>query len=111
PPINGDEALWIFRTIWQSDHAADYGYLLEEKADLLSDYFRQGLEAAVEWKASRLARALRAREWHRDRLDDFFESYDLLLTPTMAVTAFPIGEFPAEIDGRPVDPGWGFTPF
>ncbi|MFQ5880578.1 MAG: amidase family protein, partial [Dehalococcoidia bacterium] len=24
---------------------------------------------------------------------------------------FPIEEFPKEIDGRPVDPAWGFTPF
>jgi Asp-tRNA(Asn)/Glu-tRNA(Gln) amidotransferase A subunit family amidase len=35
----------------------------------------------------------------------FFERYDLLLTPTMQLTAFPVGEvMPAEIDGEPVDP-------
>jgi aspartyl-tRNA(Asn)/glutamyl-tRNA(Gln) amidotransferase subunit A len=78
---------------------------------MLTDYFRSGLEAAVEWKASRLARAIREREWHRERLDVFFEKYDLLLTPTMAVTAFPIGQFPSEIDGRQVDVGWGYSPF
>ena len=35
----------------------------------------------------------------------FFERYDLLLTPTMQLTAFPVGEvMPAEIDGQTVDP-------
>lgn len=111
PPIDTEKVLWIFRTIWQSDHAAEFGPLLETHRDLLTDYFRQGLEIAVEWKASRLAQAIREREWHRARLDEFFQQYDLLLTPATAVTAFPIEQFPTEIDGKPVDPAWGYTPF
>lgn len=111
PPIDGEKVQYVFRTIWQSDHAAEFGPLLETHRDLLTDYFRQGLERAIEWKASRLAQALRDREWHRARLDEFFQRYDLLLTPTMAVTAFPIEQFPTEINGRTVDPVWGYTPF
>ena len=38
------------------------------------------------------------------------ESYDLLLAPTMAVPAFPIGTRPDTIGGREVDPDWGFNP-
>ena len=38
------------------------------------------------------------------------ESYDLLLAPTMAVPAFPIGTRPDRIGGREVDPDWGFNP-
>jgi Asp-tRNA(Asn)/Glu-tRNA(Gln) amidotransferase A subunit family amidase len=35
----------------------------------------------------------------------FFERFDLLLTPTMQLTAFPVGDvMPSEIDGAPVDP-------
>jgi aspartyl-tRNA(Asn)/glutamyl-tRNA(Gln) amidotransferase subunit A len=35
----------------------------------------------------------------------FFERFDLLLTPAMQLTAFPLGILsPAEIDGEPVDP-------
>jgi aspartyl-tRNA(Asn)/glutamyl-tRNA(Gln) amidotransferase subunit A len=43
---------------------------------------------------------------------DFFSSYDVLLTPATAVTAFPVGEPPGEIGGREVQKGWkGFMPF
>jgi aspartyl-tRNA(Asn)/glutamyl-tRNA(Gln) amidotransferase subunit A len=40
-----------------------------------------------------------------------FESYDLLLSPTMAVAAFPHGEPPEEIGGRGVHWFWGYLPF
>jgi amidase len=44
---------------------------------------------------------LRTRQWQR--VSEFFRSHDLLITPTMAVPAFPI-EHPhiIEINGRPV---------
>ena len=48
---------------------------------------------------------------HKRRFADFFNDYDLLLTPAMAVTAFPVGEHPASIAGRAVDPWWGYLPF
>lgn len=41
---------------------------------------------------------------------DFFQRYDLLLTPTLAVPAFPIGREPQVIDGRRVLP-FGWSPF
>lgn len=42
----------------------------------------------------------------------FFENYDLLLTPTLAVPAFSVGRHPEVIGGKKVaDPLWGFTPF
>ena len=44
------------------------------------------------------------------RLRDFFRRYDLLLTPTLSVPAFPIGEEPRVIDGRPVL-RFGWSPF
>jgi aspartyl-tRNA(Asn)/glutamyl-tRNA(Gln) amidotransferase subunit A len=43
-------------------------------------------------------------------METFFDDYDLLLTPTMAVPAFPIEQRPSVIGGRAVDPFWGFTP-
>lgn len=44
------------------------------------------------------------------RLRDFFQRYDLLLTPMLAEPAFPIGREPRVIDGRPVSP-FGWSPF
>jgi aspartyl-tRNA(Asn)/glutamyl-tRNA(Gln) amidotransferase subunit A len=42
--------------------------------------------------------------------DAFLTTYDLLLMPTLATAAFPIGRPPEEIDGRPVRP-FSWTPF
>ena len=45
-------------------------------------------------------RARYVRAWAR-----FFDEYDVLLTPTMQMTAFPVGQLtPDSIDGAPVDP-------
>ena len=42
----------------------------------------------------------------------FSNRYDLLLSPTMAVPAFPIDEHPTSIDGQTVDdPSFGYLPF
>ncbi|MGH7318514.1 MAG: amidase [Candidatus Rokuibacteriota bacterium] len=47
--------------------------------------------------------------WQHPRA--FFEKYDLLLTPTVACPAFPVGlDNPAEIAGHPVGP-YSWTPF
>ena len=36
---------------------------------------------------------------------EFFQRHDLFVTPTMQLTAFPVGlQTPFEIEGRPVDP-------
>ena len=40
----------------------------------------------------------------------FHERYDLLLTPVVSVTAFPIGEEPRVIDGQNV-PKYGWMPY
>jgi aspartyl-tRNA(Asn)/glutamyl-tRNA(Gln) amidotransferase subunit A len=45
------------------------------------------------------------------QMADFFEHYDLLLTPTNAVPAFPVGHRPEEIDNQKVDTLWGPFPF
>jgi aspartyl-tRNA(Asn)/glutamyl-tRNA(Gln) amidotransferase subunit A len=42
----------------------------------------------------------------------FFERYDLLVTPTTSVAAFPIGvSYPAEIEGRAIDNQLQWFPF
>ena len=46
--------------------------------------------------------------WHH--MQRFHETYDLLLTPVVSVTAFPIGEEPREIGGAKV-PKYGWMPY
>ena len=109
--LDHDRIREVFSTIWLSDYAANYGSLLASRADDLSPFFRELLEEAVTWPASRLSLALRELEWHRSRMDALVRRYDLLLTPTLATPAFAVGERPDVIDGHAVDPVWGFTPF
>jgi aspartyl-tRNA(Asn)/glutamyl-tRNA(Gln) amidotransferase subunit A len=56
--------------------------------------------------------ALSALATFRQSVEEFFERFDLMLTPATAVAAFPAGEAPSSIDGQPVDPRWTtFMPF
>jgi Asp-tRNA(Asn)/Glu-tRNA(Gln) amidotransferase A subunit family amidase len=109
--LDGQVALDILKVVWQSDYEAAYGGLLQKQGDVLTPTLRGMLEEAQRWPASRMSKALQLLEWHRFKMARLFDTYDLLLTPTLAVTAFPIGQLPTVVAGRPVDRVWGFTPF
>ena len=101
----------VFSTIWLSDYAANYGQQILNDPDSITPLLLGFIEEAVTWPASKLALALRELEWHKARVDTLVQQYDLLLTPTLATTAFPVGQRPTSIAGQPVDQVWGFTPF
>ncbi len=85
--------------------------LLDEHADQLTVYARRGIEAgALVTPADVDAARVRMGEIRR-RVTAFFDDYDLIITPTTACTAFPIGERQRDIDGQRVDPLWGPFPF
>lgn len=57
------------------------------------------------------ARAIVARQAFYDQVRRFFDRYELLLTPSIAVPAFPVGsEGPFSVNGRAVK-RFGYTPF
>ena len=112
PPIDTNRLLEVFATLMLTDLALALGPALAAGyGELLPPKLVEWTQEAVSWPATRYAAHLRELEWHRSRMEEFFQQYDLLLTPTMAVPAFPIEEFPESIDGQLVDPNWGFTPF
>jgi Asp-tRNA(Asn)/Glu-tRNA(Gln) amidotransferase A subunit family amidase len=88
-----------------------YGHLLKEQRDDLTSYVRGSLEHAAALTAADLSRALLRVDQLRRQMEVFFDKYDLLLTPTMAVPAFPVGHRPTIISGKEVDPFWGYLPF
>ena len=101
-----------FRVVFATNSFASSGYLLDLRPDDLTDYFRESMEFAATLTAADYARALGGFDELRVKFDTLFEKYDLLLSPTMPVTAFPIGEHPNTIGGRPVDdPSFGYLPF
>ena len=100
-----------FRVIFASNTYASSGYLLHERPDELTDYFREAMEHGATLTAADYARALGAIVGLKAQFDAFFESHDLLLSPTMAVPAFEIEQHPTTIGGQEVDPFFGYLPF
>jgi Asp-tRNA(Asn)/Glu-tRNA(Gln) amidotransferase A subunit family amidase len=100
-----------FMAIFLADYATSLGELYLRDKELFSPLMSRFMEAGIHMPASELAKALRQREWHRWRMETLVSRYDLLLTPTLAVTAFPVGQRPQVIDGQKIDPDWSVTPF
>ena len=85
--------------------------LLEEHADELSWYALEALETGRKVTGAEFVSALGHVDVLKAQFADAFQDYDLILTPSMATTAFPVGNPPAEITGREVHWFWGFTPY
>jgi aspartyl-tRNA(Asn)/glutamyl-tRNA(Gln) amidotransferase subunit A len=88
---------------WQDPHAcwsvffygasgARLGGELEQHGHLLDPGLRKCVEQAVKMTAVDLTDAMTEREAFWQRVRELFESYDLLITPTLAVPPFPINQ-------------------
>ena len=76
---------------------------LDEVRDQLDPGLVPIIERGTQFSAPELATAIARRNdyWHAWRV--FMEDYDLVLTPTLPVTAFKAGDdFPTEINGQPM---------
>ena len=103
-----------FPTFWDVFGIAgftSYGHLLEDRSEELTEYGRETMEHGRSRTASDYSRALLYIQQLQARMEAVFEQYDLLLTPTLAVPAFPVDQRPEVIGGREVAPFLGFTPF
>ena len=101
----------IFGTIVIVEDYVGSGVLLKSHPDELMGYVKSTIEAGSRATGADYARAMSKLWKFRARMEDFFEEYDLLLTPTTAVPAYPIGERPRDIMGQRVNKLWGATPF
>ena len=111
PQLALEDPFPAFFDVFATGAYASYGDLLEQHRDDFTDYGLRSLEHGAEVTGADLSRALLRVDQLRRQLEDFFDDYDLLLTPTMAVTAFSVSEKPSVINGRSVEPRWGYLPF
>ncbi len=103
-----------FDTFWDLFCAISYArneQLLKEHRDELADYTVECYEHGATITGARFVRGLGYIDRLQAQFADIFEDYDLLMSPTMAATAFPHGQPPSEIAGKPVHWFWGFLPF
>jgi len=85
--------------------------LTPQQREMLEHGFVAFAEQARALTAAQMCTALEERHQLNRTMTRFFEQYDLLLTPTVACTAFPKdGPPPTTIAGRPVSPA-GYLPF
>jgi aspartyl-tRNA(Asn)/glutamyl-tRNA(Gln) amidotransferase subunit A len=99
---------------WENPYEAFWGVVINETdlvgmrrlADELGDRMTPHLREVLrqEWTAEQLTSAVVARKGVYNRMWRFMRTYDLLLTPTLAVPPFETGiQGPTVIDGREVD--------
>jgi aspartyl-tRNA(Asn)/glutamyl-tRNA(Gln) amidotransferase subunit A len=100
-----------FWNIFSANAYAGYGHLLKEQGDQLTTYGRECLEHGAQVSGADYARSLLYVDQLRAKFVTLMHTYDLILTPTMAVPAFPIGQQPKTIAGRAAHPFWGYLPF
>ncbi len=100
-----------FATLVLAEEHRERGDLLDQAGELLSDYEKRSLEAARDIMGADIEKAEAAHRSYRDKIATLFEDCDAIVTPTTAVTAFPLNERPRKIDGEPVSWLWGAFPF
>jgi Asp-tRNA(Asn)/Glu-tRNA(Gln) amidotransferase A subunit family amidase len=109
PPVDG----WkdIFGPLVLADERRYRRELLESDGDRLTTYARRAIEASADVSDAEVAAAREELKAIRERFRVFFEAFDLIVTPTTATVAFPLGRRPREIAGEPADRLWGPFPF
>lgn len=95
----------LWNTIALAEGFASEGPLLDRWRDRMSPGTAEIVEAGRDISAGTYVDAQHARARYTRSFLEFFDSYDVLVTPATQLTAFPVGlSGPATIDGRPVDP-------
>jgi len=100
-----------FWDVFATASYTSYGHMLDDRRGDFTDYGLKALDHGASLTGADLSRALLQVDILRRKFETLFDTYDLLVTPTMAVPAFPIEQRPSEIGGKHVEPFWGFLPF
>ena len=103
-----------FRTLFSAMAYTAYSKLLENFPTQLTDYAANCIESGASVTGAEYAAALGYVDQIKSIFNSAFEQFDVIITPTLAIEAFdalgPL-ETVYEIDGREVDPWWGYFPF
>ena len=97
-----------FSINWLVTFAYELKPFLKEWKDKMDPNLVKWIEAGLKYEASSLPDAMKIRESFYIELYKVFQNYDILITPTTAITAFELGiSAPKTIEGKGVSPtGW-----
>ena len=90
-------------TVWTAGQVAMFGELAEQNPGKLMDYTMEMIKHGKTVTGADYAAALRQAEVMRVQMKEYFNEYDLLLTPTAAATAWPHLTPPEQIGNRASD--------
>ena len=104
-------APWL--TLFSTAAYLNYGNVLRDQPDRLTWYAHEVIGHGARVTGADYSKALGLRAEMKAQFAGLFEEHDLLLSPTTAVTAFGVGDYPGEIAGRRSyeSPARGFLPF
>jgi aspartyl-tRNA(Asn)/glutamyl-tRNA(Gln) amidotransferase subunit A len=108
PDLQGLDPRKILNAHWQSNVAVLLKSFNAEKRELMDPGLLKAAEVGANLGQDAVVTAIHQRQTLGVIMNNFMAKYDLLLTPTMPVTAFAVNE-PAAWGGDGVDIGW--TPF
>ena len=94
-----------FLTMWTSLFAYDLKPKLEKWGDKLDPALLRIVQAGMSYGALDLPKAISERRKFHEQFMPIFNNYDILITPTTAITAFELGiPFPTKINNVVVSP-------
>ncbi len=111
PPISLQHPIEYFMTIFSTGAYVSYKELYENKRNLLTSYVRGNMALGESTSGVDFVKAMYDYQRLQSQADDVMQDYDLLLTPTMSVPAFQVGQHPKVINGKEVDPRLGYMPY
>jgi len=95
----------LWNTIALVEGYSSEGPFLASSRELMSPGIAEIIQAGQGITGGQYVDALHQRAGYTRVWAEFFEQYDLLVTPAMQLTAFPVGlQTPEQIQGEPVDP-------
>lgn len=100
----------IFAPLVLEEEHRERGHLLSDP-DRLTRYQRASLRGARDLDVGVVEAARGALREYRARIAALFDEVDVLLMPTTATAAFPLGQRPRSVDGESVGSLWGAFPF
>lgn len=101
--INNESLFRCFSTIMYTMLYQGMGNTWEKNGEKMKSWLQSRFEYGSNVTGKDLVLAMEEMETWKNSIDSLFETYDLLLTPTISVPAFKCGQWPTEINSSKID--------